>query len=264
MAGVPNTTNFGLQDVVNVLSPVSNGLQSCFNASVDAFFDPNYGGSGYGGAGTGTDRLSNFRNYGGSVKLQIGYNILNEGWMYIEGLGWSTQRDNTTADSLTTDTSDFEMYVRDVGAGRYALTRTFLSFDLTLIPASAICESAIIAIDVNTIYGSSHQSPTSVVGSQGPTLTIGDWDALTFGNIVCGIYEINTTGGGFSHQLRADGSTSLGYVEAKFGIDLEVVLLNSFHDRGNVAPTGLNKEGIAISKAGELASPPVLYVTFTI
>ena len=53
---VPNTNTFSLQDVVNELSPSTNDLQSCYDASVLVDFDFNY----YNGF---FDDLNNFRNY---------------------------------------------------------------------------------------------------------------------------------------------------------------------------------------------------------
>lgn len=57
---VPNTSTFTLIDVTNEfgLAP-GDGLQDCFDDSVDADFDVLYKGS--------KDRLSNFRNYNGAV-----------------------------------------------------------------------------------------------------------------------------------------------------------------------------------------------------
>lgn len=56
---VPNTDTFSLQDVYNVVHGHASGtqqnLQSCFNYSVDSYFDPTYKGS--------KNSLYNFRNY---------------------------------------------------------------------------------------------------------------------------------------------------------------------------------------------------------
>ena len=62
MSNVPNTDNFSLQDVINVVGGVS--LSTAFANSIDSYFDPIYKGS--------KDRLSNFRNYG-----QTGFNLVN-------------------------------------------------------------------------------------------------------------------------------------------------------------------------------------------
>ena len=53
---VPNTATFSLQDVVNELSPSTNDLQSCYDASLLFEFDSNY-------YNQFSDNLSNFRNY---------------------------------------------------------------------------------------------------------------------------------------------------------------------------------------------------------
>jgi hypothetical protein len=54
MASVPNTTNFSLLDVKNVLGCAFN-QNTCFSYAVDAYFDPTYKGS--------KNSLMNFRNY---------------------------------------------------------------------------------------------------------------------------------------------------------------------------------------------------------
>ena len=61
MVKVPNTNTFSLQDVVNVVIPISNNLVQCFTDSIDGFFDIAYKGS--------KDRLSNFRNYGATLTI---------------------------------------------------------------------------------------------------------------------------------------------------------------------------------------------------
>jgi hypothetical protein len=53
MGSIPNTTNFSLQDVKNVVH--QNDLASCLIYAVDAYFDPAYKGS--------KNNLLNFRNY---------------------------------------------------------------------------------------------------------------------------------------------------------------------------------------------------------
>ena len=61
--GVPNTTTFTLQNVVDVVNPTSDDLEDCFADAVASKFDSNYEGS--------KNQLLNFRNYDGSTLLQI-------------------------------------------------------------------------------------------------------------------------------------------------------------------------------------------------
>jgi len=56
MATVPDTDNFSLQDVVDVVNPTTDDLADCFSDATAALFDYRYQGI--------KDRLSNFRNYG--------------------------------------------------------------------------------------------------------------------------------------------------------------------------------------------------------
>jgi hypothetical protein len=56
MARVPDTNNFTLRDVVNIIGGAVNSLRACFTNADPDLFDPAYEGD--------KDRLSNFRNYG--------------------------------------------------------------------------------------------------------------------------------------------------------------------------------------------------------
>lgn len=62
---VPDTDNFSLQDVVDVVEPNPETLVQSFNEAVDEGFDPLHEGS--------KDRLMNFRNYG--LVDEEGYNM---------------------------------------------------------------------------------------------------------------------------------------------------------------------------------------------
>jgi hypothetical protein len=55
--GVPDTTNFSLQDVCDVIHPSSNTLATCFAEANSGLFDPSYEGD--------KNSLLNFRNYNG-------------------------------------------------------------------------------------------------------------------------------------------------------------------------------------------------------
>ena len=61
--GVPNTTTFTLQNVVDVVNPTTDDLVDSFADAVASKFDSNYEGS--------KNQLLNFRNYDGSTLLQI-------------------------------------------------------------------------------------------------------------------------------------------------------------------------------------------------
>tara|TARA_B110000090_G_scaffold196781_1_gene234071 strand:- start:31 stop:465 length:435 start_codon:yes stop_codon:yes gene_type:complete len=54
--GVPNTTTFELQDVVDEVNPTTDDLVDCFADAVASKFDSSYEGS--------KNQLLNFRNYG--------------------------------------------------------------------------------------------------------------------------------------------------------------------------------------------------------
>ena len=54
--GVPNTTTFTLQNVVDTVNPSTDDLTDCFSDAVASLFDSSYEGS--------KNQLLNFRNYG--------------------------------------------------------------------------------------------------------------------------------------------------------------------------------------------------------
>ena len=59
--GVPNTTTFEIQDVVNEINPTTDDLVDCFNDANANYFDSSYEGS--------KNQLLNFRNYGSQNAL---------------------------------------------------------------------------------------------------------------------------------------------------------------------------------------------------
>ena len=64
--GVPDTTTFTLQDVVDVVNPTTDDLEACFDDAVAGDFDSSYGPGD-------ESNLLQFRNYGaGSLTSFIG------------------------------------------------------------------------------------------------------------------------------------------------------------------------------------------------
>ena len=61
--GVPNTTTFDLQDVVDEINPTTDDLADCFSDAVASKFDSSYEGS--------KNQLLNFRNYGAASLNQF-------------------------------------------------------------------------------------------------------------------------------------------------------------------------------------------------
>ena len=62
--GVPNTTTFTLQNVVDIVTPTTNDLVDCFSDATAAKFDSTYSGD--------KDKLLNFRNYDGGLPSFLG------------------------------------------------------------------------------------------------------------------------------------------------------------------------------------------------
>jgi len=62
--GVPNTTTFTLQNVLDVVTPTTDDLVDCFADATAAKFDSTYSGD--------KDKLLNFRNYDGGLPSFLG------------------------------------------------------------------------------------------------------------------------------------------------------------------------------------------------
>jgi len=83
---VPNNNTFGLDAVRSELGlSYPSSLGACFAAAVDANFDPDYKGA--------KDRLSNFRNYGISGKVEI-VDIVSYPWFSGDQPGLGTSKQN--------------------------------------------------------------------------------------------------------------------------------------------------------------------------
>jgi len=255
VAGVPNTTNFSLQDVVDVISPSHASLQACFDNASDEFFDPLYVGS--------KNSLYNFRNYGGSVVYWKEYDTTSaaSGFVLHNNSAWATVRGAATGTSVNT-TTNWDVWV-DYTGGVYYINRAFMRFDLSIIPASATCEAAGLGFDAFATYGASIY-PLGLIGTQGSSVTVEDFDAFTFSNY----YFSNFTAGpstpfeGFDYSLEAIGAGQLASVEAAFGGYLYVAIINGYYDNGNNTPT--SKQGMTIFKAGEVQATPEMRIVFTI
>ena len=61
--GVPNTTTFELQDVVDEVNPTTDDLVDCFADANASYFDSTYEGS--------KNQLLNFRNYGATSRTMF-------------------------------------------------------------------------------------------------------------------------------------------------------------------------------------------------
>lgn len=83
---VPDTNTFGLDAVRSELGlSYPSSLKACFTSAVDAYFDPTYKGN--------KDRLSNFRNYGISDKIEI-VDIVSYPWFSGNQPGLGSTKQN--------------------------------------------------------------------------------------------------------------------------------------------------------------------------
>lgn len=88
--GVPNTTTFSLQDVVDEVNPTTDDLQDCFNDANSDYFDSTYSGS--------KNSLYNFRNYGSHNAVSYSLSI-SPNTVFINAYGGSA---SVTVTSLPT------------------------------------------------------------------------------------------------------------------------------------------------------------------
>jgi len=257
MAGVPDTTTFSLQDVVDVIPGAQISLQDCFDDAIDYFFDFAYAGS--------KDALLHFRNYGGNVDAQYSYTSAASGELYKTGAGWATQRGAGSANSIV-QVGDIEISVNEIIAGNFGISRNFFAYDLTDIPVAATCNDAILGFLEKDQFGGSNYEPIGVVASQGIALAVGDFGSLTFSSIMFSIYAALDTDKwgsetGFSDQLMASAGGRL-LVDNAFGGILYVAMINDYHDRQDNEPDG--HYGIEQQYSGEVVSGANLYLNFSI
>ena len=261
MVRVPNSNIFGLQDVVDVISPSVDDLSTCFKESTAAYFDATYKGV--------KDRLSNFRNYGtGDVlKFEAIPDFYYDKSGYIDKMGgeggvWSTTR-NATAGTGVKMVEDFasgenyEAYVEyDSGADTYNNYRTFWRFDLTDIPADASIISAGIGINIYSTYGASYYEVVGIDSSGWLYLTTANYNDFSFSSAPFSTYDTTPE----SHfdlwdvALVAASAANKLKVASYFNDYLYVVIINDYYDY-NIAASPTDKRGIAICKTSEKPGP---------
>ena len=100
--GVPDTTTFTLQSVVEVVNPTTDDLEDCFADAVASKFDPTYEGN--------KDRLLNFRNYDASTG---GWVITDISLSQTVTLPTSFYNNNTADSQVYVDTSGLKLFIVD-------------------------------------------------------------------------------------------------------------------------------------------------------
>lgn len=213
---VPNTDTFSLQDVYNVVHGHASGtqtnLQSCFDNSVDSYFDTNYKGS--------KNSLYNFRNYtvSGCVAPTVttdnissirstyatgGGNITSDGGCTVtaRGVCWNTGGSPTVSDSHTTD-----------GSG----TGTFSSSITGLTCGNRYYVRAYATNSQGTSYGN---EVSFISGHDDATTTITLWYAMLSSNCTNGNF---TSSFNSACQARADYNNGSCLNKQLFGEFLRV------------------------------------------
>lgn len=257
MPGVPDTNTFSLQDVVDVVNPAVNSLRGCFNDAIDYYFQDAYKGS--------KDRLSNFRGYGNAVGKYFDLETANDGFIDESGINWNTVHGSLSGNNVDS-VNDYEVYV-DYSGSLYYIYRTFLSFDLSQIPAGSTCDKALLGLRTLDEYaGASEDYPVGCLGSQSSPLVVDDFDALTFADVAFDSFEDDDgtifSSQGFNRQIRSYGSAQRALIAGKFGGTLDIAIINDIYDQSDNPPS--SKYGVQIFRAGEFYAPPVLYIEFTI
>lgn len=100
--GVPDTTTFTLQSVVEVVNPTTDDLEDCFADAVASKFDSTYEGN--------KDRLLNFRNYDASTG---GWVITDISLSQTVTLPTSFYNNNVGDTQVYVDTSGLKLFIVD-------------------------------------------------------------------------------------------------------------------------------------------------------
>ena len=141
--GVPNNFSYSLQTVVDEIPGVQTSLQGCFDDADNGLFDPSYGGPLYGGAGTGFDRLKNFRNYGDhiesrSVTIRTFFPYTNVKSLYgTDPLYWGDVRNCVVSWDFETAPCPIVIGVKRTYAAIVTIWRSFLAFKLSGLTGTA-------------------------------------------------------------------------------------------------------------------------------
>tara|TARA_R110001606_G_scaffold115263_2_gene243268 strand:+ start:43 stop:459 length:417 start_codon:yes stop_codon:yes gene_type:complete len=121
--GVPNTTTFTLQNVVDVVDPTTNDLVDSFADAVASKFDSTYEGS--------KNQLLNFRNYDaglpsflGSVTGRNPCSLTMNVTYYHNGSGTNP----AVGDTVYTDAIGFTPYTQDNMRGNFGFGGTAIVF----------------------------------------------------------------------------------------------------------------------------------------
>jgi hypothetical protein len=140
----------------------------------------------------------------------------------------------------------------------YRITRSFLYFDLSSIPAGKTCISAI----VSAIGWANATSQISIQkGTQHDTLVTADWNAFSgtyFSKLTWQKFvdpDLNTN----NFTLDASG---IAYVQAQFGDTAKFCLRQYEHDYLNVAPATMYQNGVCYADHGTEARRPYITIVY--
>jgi len=251
---VPDTTNFSLQNVVDVIPDSQTSLQGCFDDSIDALFDPAYKGS--------KNSLYNFRNYGSGGVVWFNPDGGGNGDVYDLDSNWNTVRDSADGNGVDT-TGSFSVWV-DYTGGSYYIYRGFMRFDLRAIYSEATCVDAGLGIDITTTYGDESEV-VGLVGTQGDTLTTADFDAF---GATFDVYVMNnwvdtpeSPFDDFDVALLSNDADQKQRIADAFGGYLYIAFVNTFYDQLDDAPS--DKNGIEIYRSGGADNQPGLRIEFS-
>lgn len=249
---VPNTNTFKLSDVRTELGlSAPTKLSTCFANAIDWKFNQTYKGS--------KDRLSNFRDYGGVKSFVNEEFFLGE--IYADNTSWSTVRGATSG---TVSTAQQPGIWVDYTT-RYYIHRSFVTLDLSSIPAAATCLSARLEFYQTNSFGT-YKDVAVLFSNHSDPLLSGDFDNFTFSD-----YALSDTQSTYNQcsqpnlQRKITGTSSqAAAIGNYFGGDLKLAIINKHYDNDNNTPPG--KNGIEAWISGESVTgcfySPRLYLTY--
>ena len=162
--GVPNTSTFSLQDVVNEVNPTTDDLVDCFADAIASSFDSTYSGS--------KDQLLNFRNYGNSTPVVSLTTTENQGYfLNLSCTAGSIQTwvaSGSASETVTGYSANFTYNVSspavvDIDITNPAVTELYMTnCDLTSATITNNVNLTEIAINVNSLTTIDFSSNTAL------------------------------------------------------------------------------------------------------
>ena len=147
--GVPNTSTFSLQDVVNEVNPTTDDLVDCFADAIAGNFDSTYSGS--------KNQLLNFRNYGNNTPVVSLTTTENRGnFLNLSCTASSTQTwvaSGSASETITSNSPNFTYNVSspalvDIDMTNPSVSELYMT-NCDLTSATITSNGSLTRIDIN-------------------------------------------------------------------------------------------------------------------